>query len=115
MSPLQGIVQFNVDRQLDTFKASSEYIMLEEELQEFYAAASKEDSNEMLDALCDIIVVATGAIHKMGYNPELALVETVKEITSRQGSFNEETGKWQKDRNQDPSTLYKACYSNAKR
>ena len=115
MGALQGIVQFNIDRKLNTFSPGAEHGMLLEELQEFFEAYANDDQYEMLDALCDIIVVATGAIYKMGYEPELALQETVKEITSRQGAFNEETGKWQKDPNQDPSTLYKAYYSNAKR
>jgi len=115
MGALQGIVQFNIDRKLNTFSPGAEHGMLLEELQEFFEAYANDDQYEMLDALCDIIVVATGAIYKMGYEPELALQETVKEITSRQGAFNEETGKWQKDRNQDPSTLYKANYQNTRR
>lgn len=115
MSPLKGIVRFNIDRKLETFSPTAEYEMLLEELQEFFEAYANEDQHEMLDALCDIIVVAAGAIYKMGYHPELALKETVKEITSRKGSFNEEIGKWQKDINQDPSTLYKADYRTTKR
>lgn len=110
MNPLQGIVKFNEDRKLSTFKGEAEYTMLSEELQEFYTAYAESDQYEMIDALCDLIVVATGAIHKLGYDPEDALTETVLEITSRQGIFNEDTGKWEKDRNQDPNTLYKANY-----
>jgi NTP pyrophosphatase (non-canonical NTP hydrolase) len=115
MNPLQGIVRFNVDRKLESFNPAAEHAMLSEELQEFFKAYDNDDDYEMLDALCDIIVVATGAIYKMGYHPELALKQTVKEITSRKGSFNEELGKWQKDINQDPSTLYKADYKTARR
>jgi hypothetical protein len=111
MNPLDGIVKFNVDRKLETFDASAESTMLAEELQEFWSGYSLGDEYEMIDALCDIIVVAAGAIHKLGYDPTEVLSETVKEITSRQGTFNEVTGKWEKDRNQDPSTLYKAVYS----
>lgn len=113
MNPLKGIVQFNIDRQLTQFEPTAEYAMLTEELQEFFTAYAAQDTNEMLDALCDVIVVATGAIHKMGYDPIKALQETVKEITSRQGKLNQSTGKWEKDRNQDPDTLYKAVYENA--
>lgn len=111
MNPLKGIVKFNQDRNLVKFNGDAEYKMLYEELQEFLTAYSEQNEYEMIDALCDVIVVATGAIHKLGYDPTEALSETVKEITSRQGNFNEDTGKWEKDRNQDPSTLYKAVYS----
>jgi hypothetical protein len=116
MTPMDGIVQFNKDRNLNKFDNVAEYNMLHEELMEFLHASSQEfqEDQEVIDALCDIIVVATGAIHKLGYDPEKALNETVKEITSRRGSFNEDVGKWEKDLSQDPSTLYKANYSNCK-
>ena len=112
--PINGIVDFNNDRGLNKFDAEAEYNMLTEELQEFFSAHSEEDENEMVDALCDLIVVATGAIRKLGYDPRIALQETVKEISSRRGSFDEEIGKWLKDEYQDPKTLYKADYTNAK-
>jgi len=115
MNPLEGIVRFNEDRKLKTFNGAAEYSMLLEELQEFYSAVAEENEHETVDALCDIIVVAVGAIHKLGYTPEDALRETVEEITSRKGSFNEAVGKWQKDESQNPSTLYKADYSAARR
>ena len=113
VDPLGGIVQFNNERKLTTFNATAEAAMLQEELQEFIYASAQDDTHELVDALCDIIVLATGAIHKLGYDPEMALDETVREILSRRGSFNESTGKWEKDLNQDPATLYKADYKQA--
>ena len=115
MDVIKGIVSFNEERKLDTFNAYAEYKMLEEELNEFLSAVSMEQEREMIDALCDVVVVAVGAMHKLGYNPTRALSQTVQEITSRQGSFDEETGKWQKDLEQDPLTLYKADYDKARR
>jgi phosphoribosyl-ATP pyrophosphohydrolase len=115
MDPIEGIVQFNLDRGLTDFCPTAEYKMLFEELQEFLMAAAQDDTHEMVDALCDVIVVAVGGLSKLGYAPDTALQETVKEIRSRNGSFNSDTGKWEKDRNQDPSTLYKADYTKAKR
>lgn len=114
MNPLEGIVQFNVERDLNTFNPVVEYNLLFEELSEFHVAGAEENEYEMVDALCDLIVVATGAIHKLGYNPEKALSETVKEILSRKGAINQSTGKWEKDRNQDKTTLYKADYTVAR-
>ena len=110
MNPLQGIVKFNQERNLVKFNGIAEYNMLMEELQEFLLAVSDNNEYEKVDALCDLIVIAAGAIHKLGYDPEESLVETVLEITSRNGSLNETTGKWEKDLNQDPKTLYKANY-----
>jgi|SaaInl85LU_5_DNA_1037374.scaffolds.fasta_scaffold30250_3 hypothetical protein len=115
MDPIEGIVQFNLDRGLVDFCPKAECKMLFEELQEFITAAAQHDTPEMVDALCDAVVVAVGGLSKLGYAPDTALQETVKEIRSRNGSFNSDTGKWEKDRNQDPSTLYKADYTKAKR
>lgn len=116
MTPTQGIIKFNKERNLTNYDGSAEYNMLLEELdKEFFPAVVQGNEYEQVDALCDIIVVATGALWKLGYEPDLALKQTIKEITSRKGSFNQATGKWQKDVNQDPSTLYKANYNLAKR
>lgn len=115
MNPLDDIVRFNKERNLKGFVLETELKMLLEEVTEFVEAAQIDDINEMIDALCDVIVVATGSIHKLNYDPTLALNETAKEILSRQGAINIETGKWQKNPDQDPDTLYKAQYDNARR
>jgi hypothetical protein len=59
----------------------------------------------------------------MGYNFEKCMLETIKEISSRRQDpqqasdwlVNGISGKWQKDKNQDPQTLYKADYERCKR
>ena len=67
--------------------------------------------DEKVDAYCDIIVFAIGAILKLGYEPNLALKETVKEINSRGGSMGPD-GKWIKE---ITGNEYKANYSVCKR
>jgi NTP pyrophosphatase (non-canonical NTP hydrolase) len=115
MKPFQGIIKFNEDRNLvKEFTIENEYNMLAEELEEMATAIATEDEYELADSLSDIIVVAVGTLYKLGYQPELALKQTVKEILSRKGSLDE-NGKFQKDRDQDPATLYKADYNLAKR
>jgi hypothetical protein len=70
---------------------------------------SRED---MVDAYGDIIVFCVGAIMKLGFDPQCVLSGIAKEINSRRGSFVD--GKWEKDKTQNPETLYKAnfygCY-----
>lgn len=107
-NPLDRIVDWNISRNLNTFDINTELRLLEEELREFREAANIHDQ---LDALADLIVVATGSIHKLQYNPTCVVNQAVDEISSRQGTINPETGKWEKDRNQDPSTLYKADFT----
>ena len=78
----------------------------------------------MVDALADIIVIAAGELVKLGFNPELCLKQTVKEISSRTqcpeqasrwAANNKQPGeKWLKDPNQPQSTLYIADYSTCK-
>ena len=57
----------------------------------------------------------------MGYNPYKCMIETFKEISSRkQDPVQAEewktkvSGKWMKDKNQDPATIYKADYESCK-
>jgi hypothetical protein len=110
LSALDEIVKFNKERNLLVFNKDTELVLLVEELGEFDYACGTQDKNAMVDALCDIVVVAIGGLFKLGYDPAAALLETTKEIRSRQGVLNTTTGKWEKYKDQDPSTLYSANY-----
>jgi len=110
VSPIEEIVEFNKERGLLVFNNDTELALLEEELGELDFACGTQNENEMVDALCDIVVVAVGGLFKLGYDPAAALLETTKEIRSRQGVLNTTTGKWEKYKDQDPSTLYSANY-----
>lgn len=118
MTAFDKIIEWNLNRNNIDFDDISEQDMLSEELEEFCDA---ETSTQMVDALCDIIVVATGAIWKLGYNPNIAMEETLKEISSRQQDpvqkkqweENGADGKWKKWVYQLSNTLYKADYSKA--
>lgn len=103
------IIRFNQERGLNSFYHEAEAKMLKEELQELINAESEHDT---VDALCDLIVLSVGGLYKLGYSPVDALAETINEISSRKGVMNLDTGKWEKDPNQDPSTLYKAQYKS---
>ena len=51
----------------------------------------------------------------LGYDPKIAMQETLKEISSRVGAYSEETGKWEKDKSHEAqANWYKADYSLAK-
>lgn len=93
--------------------------MLVEELQEFETAKT---DDEEVDALCDLILVAVGALWKKGYCPTLSLRETIEEISSRKQDPVQKDiwekwgadGKWQKDKEQPSNTLYAADYEKAR-
>ena len=114
VKPFDTIVNWNRSRNLTIYDATTEDNMIAEELEELSLARTNNNVDQIVDAYCDLIVLATGAIHKLGYNPTDAMSETLLEINSRKGTINKLTGKWEKDPNQDPSTLYKADYSRAK-
>ena len=77
-----------------------------DELNVDYKKPTKQD---IIDAYCDIIVFATGALLKLGVDPECAMEETLKEIESRTGSIID--GKFQKDTSEEAkSKWYKADY-----
>jgi hypothetical protein len=83
-----------------------------EELSEFLRC---KDGNGEIDALCDIIVFAANAMRIRGYDPNISMDETLKEINSRTGSFNPDTGKWEKFKTPEAMALwYSADYNKAK-
>jgi len=66
-------------------------------------------------ALVDIVRLAFRSLHDMGYNHELCMNETIKEISSRTGEYNEETGKFEKYTTPEAKALwYKADYESCK-
>lgn len=67
--------------------------LIDEEVKEFNEAYKKYDHKEMLDALIDIIVVATGCIHSMGADAEGAWKEVMQTNFNK---IDKETGKVRK-------------------
>ena len=124
MKPLLDIMKLNQDRYGVTFDFPKALDKLNEELVEFEEGFDRADTHEMIDALADIIVIAAGEMVKLGFNPELCLKQTVKEITCREqdpeqaiawAAGKKELGeKWLKDPKQDPSTIYTADYSTCR-
>lgn len=86
--------------------------MIVEELGEFLE--SKDDIGR-IDAMADIIVFAYGEIAKYGYDGDKVMNEVIKEISSRTGSYDPATKKWQKDKSpQAQAKWYTADFSNCK-
>lgn len=122
--PLLEIMRLNQERYGTTFDFPKALEKLNEELVEFEEGFDKADTHEMIDALADLIVIAAGEMVKLGFNPELCLKQTVKEITCREqdpeqaiawAAGKKELGeKWLKDPKQDPSTIYSADYSTCR-
>ena len=74
-----------------------------------------ESIDEVIDAYADIVVFAINAIEQHGYNAELVLGETIKEIESRKGEINPETKKFEKFKDDYHKSLwYSADYSKCK-
>ena len=67
--------------------------LIKEEVDEFNQAYSTYDHVEMLDALIDILVVTTGAIHSMGADAEGAWKEVMQTNFAK---IDAETGKVRK-------------------
>lgn len=77
-------------------------------IEEAKAYGAEPTIEDRIDALCDDNVFNNGFIYRLGYNPEVAMDETLREIESRKGSFDS-TGKWIKS-----ESTYTADYSKAK-
>lgn len=65
------------------------------------------DKEKVVDALFDIVVFATGAMAKLGYNPDLVMNEGFREINSRTGNLV--NGKFVKD---PEAQIYTADFSS---
>ena len=64
--------------------------LIDEEVEELNEAIRFSDRVEMLDALCDILVVTIGAMHSLGVDSEGAWNEVVR---SNMSKIDEESGK----------------------
>lgn len=70
-------------------------------------------TGEKADAYVDVIVFAVGALLKLGFDPEKALIEGGKEINSRIGTIID--GKFEKDLSDEAKqNWYKADYKKAR-
>ena len=112
MHIFKEIERFNTERGLiNTYNETNEILMAKEELDEMIHA---ETTVERIGELCDQIVVASGTMLKLGFDPENAMAETLKKIFSRKGEIDS-FGKWRKDADQDKSTLYVPNYAKCLR
>lgn len=129
MTRFRKIYNWNMSRGLieKGFNLKSEVAMLKEELDElqysepkkwynFFNVGRKESSEEdKIDALNDLIVVATGGIYKLNYDADKTMDETIKEVSSRRGVINLATGKWTKMTDDESKKLwYTARYDRCK-
>jgi len=140
-NPLPRIVAWNIDRRLDTVYPDDNgvvYCKLEElfeflginkcfkDEKQFKALVNKYKTyimeeaasmnatatiEEKIDSLCDDTVFNSGFILRYGYDPTMALTETVLEIESRTGAYDEEQKKWIKDKSEEAKSIwYSARY-----
>ena len=89
----------------------NEWNLLVHQVKTLGIATGVDDFNKdmTVDAYCDIVVFAIGAIMKLGYDPEKALIEAAKEINSREGEMID--GKFEKDLSDEAKAKwYKANY-----
>ena len=92
---------------------------IESEVDEYTTAVRANDIHEQIDACGDIITFATNQIHLLGYDVDAVMKEICKEISSRnqdpaQAARDWSEEKWEKDRSQDSTTLYKSDFSRCK-
>jgi len=101
-------------------EANKEEIMLE-----YFTFANKEniaEEFEIIDTIQDIQVFCINETELMGYDNNLTMNETIKEISSRVQNPQQKlewqekgaVGKWQKWQEQSKDTLYKASYIDCK-
>jgi len=90
------------------------------DIPELCSLLQDKDVKSRIEYLNEMITVCLLSITNLGYDYEKCMLETIKEISSREQDpsqadlwYNQGiSGKWEKNRMQDPKTLYKADYSS---
>lgn len=112
MNIFQSLKQWREERNLGGV-AINNAGNIAEELTELLRA---KDEYEEVDALCDMVVFAVNGIEALGFDAEQAMLETMKEIHSRDGEYNKRTGKWEKyTYDAAREKWYEADYERARR
>lgn len=130
MDMFQKIVQWNTERGLlekgfnqeketsfiieELLEATGNYdsISAREKAEEYakeITSNAKQEDHDVIDALFDIVIFASGAMAKLGYNPTKVMDEGFREINSRTGTLID--GKFVKDPN---AKKYEADFSQCK-
>lgn len=96
------------------------------DIRDEYKPLSIDTTNTFSDLNCLLLYTSTFDFKKIllncavlcehyGFNFEIAMLETIKEISSRTGSYNEATKKWEKDMsNEAQAKWYQADYEKAR-
>lgn len=96
------------------------------DIRDEYKPLSIDTTNTFSDLNCLLLYTSTFDFKKIllncavlcekyGFNFEIAMLETIKEISSRTGSYNEATKKWEKDMSDEAQAKwYKANYELAR-
>ena len=96
------------------------------DIRDEYKPLSIDTTNTFSDLNCLLLYTSTfdfkkillncaGVCEKYGFNFEIAMLETIKEISSRTGSYDEATKKWIKDTSDEAKAKwYKANYELAR-
>lgn len=99
MTQNQEIRNWNLERNIpQRFNPQAEAAMLLEEVTELLQASNR---HAQIDALCDVVVLAVGAMYKLGFDADIAMKETIEEISDRTGFYDVDVGKWLKGESRD--------------
>lgn len=89
-------------------------VNVEQFMTTFYKAPEVINMNTIIDASCDMTVFNTNFTEQAGYDANIAMNETIKEISSRTGAINKVTGKWEKFKTPEAmAKWYTADYNKA--
>jgi len=98
-----SLTKFRQDRRI--LKPSGKFVTtIEEELQEYVEALKSGDTNELIDAIADVIVLSANELALNGYDLDLVMKKVAKHINERpqdpeQASRDWSDEKWKKDPN----------------
>lgn len=97
---INRVADWNYTRQNIKYNSELEYIMLEEELDEFYEAHLGNDAVSQADALADIVFVALGSLYKLtgDHHKVEEIMEAVCNANDQKGTKKNKKGKIMKEK-----------------
>ena len=109
-----GLENWLKERHLDKIKYN--HLKLIGQLtEEMCEGIQRDGDHESVDWRCDCIVYLINSLTQDGYSAEKCLEQTLLEISSRVGHFDETIGKFVKDKSPEAQAKwYKADYSKCK-
>ena len=103
----------HIDEWLGQSVYEAKFSYIEEVTYLLYTFLEADNTEEKVQAITNIVIVSYRELVNMGFDPDKCMNETLKEISSRIGSYSDKSKKWEKSKTPEAKALwYTADFSD---